>query len=68
MLMIVTAWWPFDARDGLLLQEDLEEFEVKEGIKLAEAEAAHGSEANTVSDLVAAAVDNTLTQTFSGVL
>lgn len=48
------------------MQEDLEEYEVKDGLALAEAEAAEGSGSSTVSALVAAAVGNTLTQSFTG--
>lgn len=49
------------------LQEDLEEFEVKEGMAMAEAEEAQGSgPGSTVSSLVKSAVDGSLTQTFSG--
>lgn len=50
-----------------LFQEDLEEFEVKEGLAMAEAEEAQGSgPGSTVSSLVKSAVDGSLTQTFSG--
>lgn len=56
------AWLPVDA------QEDLEEFEVKAGMTLAEADAEQegGNNSNTVSDLVREAVDKTLTKTFKG--
>ena len=48
-------------------QEDLEDFEVKEGIAMAEAEDKQGSGPGvTVSALVKAAVDGSLAQAFSG--
>ncbi|CAN0223109.1 unnamed protein product, partial [Ectocarpus sp. 4 AP-2014] len=76
----VTKWIPKESNQGLALwhlrhddgdEEDLEEFEVKEGMAMAEAEeavAAAGSGLGNdggVSELVKAAVDGSLTQTFS---
>ncbi|CAM9326712.1 unnamed protein product [Scytosiphon promiscuus] len=71
----VVRWIPKESNHGLALwhlrhddgdEEDLEEFEVKEGMAMAEAEEALGSgPGSTVSSLVKSAVDGSLTQTFS---